>query len=64
MNIIERFKKNTPIHWKIIGTALVAASTAVIQYFAGDHTALRIVGAFMFIGYLITNLAVEEKSNV
>jgi hypothetical protein len=63
MNIKERFKSNSPTKWKIIGLALIAASNATVQYFAADHLALRIIGAFMFAGYLITHLTVENKND-
>jgi hypothetical protein len=63
MNILERFKRNSPIHWKLVGTALVAASIGTIQYFAADNTALRVLGALMFIGYLLTHLTVENNND-
>lgn len=63
MNTLERFKKNSPVKWKAIGAALVAASQGIIQYFLSDHTVLRIIGALMFAGYFVTNLTVEANND-
>lgn len=57
--MLERFKKNSPIRWKAVGLAMVTASNSLMQYYASDHVAVRVVGVFLFVGTLISYLAVD-----